>query len=78
MAGGSRVQEMHRLTAVDVSYLGTTVRRYDLQYAVSPATVRALVTTRVGQAAAVVGVKGAGGRAGSRRWPGACAARRTR
>lgn len=37
---GSRVEEIYRLIAVDVTYSGTPVRRYSLGYDTSPATQR--------------------------------------
>ncbi len=42
---GSRVQEVQRLTVVDITHLGTLVRRYALQYDVSPATARERLTS---------------------------------
>ncbi|MEY2920615.1 MAG: hypothetical protein RL261_1920 [Pseudomonadota bacterium] len=38
--GGSQVREVNRLTAVDVSYNGATVRRYNFSYDTSTATGR--------------------------------------
>ena len=38
--GGSKVQQIHHLDAINVSYDGSTVRRYNFEYDVAPATAR--------------------------------------